>query len=244
MDNNQDMLSSVINSLGIYARIEGDNGFIYSNIPGDFKLADECKYNGNYYVSKKSDFTCNDIKYTIVSYSDVTDLKKKINEDAKTGILSLTGFKEEIKELSDNKDSFVLGMFDVDCFKSINDNYGHDIGDQVLTAVAQMFRHNIKIDDFVGRFGGDEFVFVMKNMDLDNAKERTEELNKRLNSGLHFNNNINLPLSLSIGIVEYDNDITFNENLRLADELVYLSKNQGKNRVNISSEKSHRSIKR
>lgn len=254
---NEQVMNLIIKSLGAYLIIEGNNGFRYSNIPTNFDVEkEELEYKNHFYKKIRNDFTYDNVSYDTVAFVDVTELKKsmdekfatmrqqanleiealrrEINIDDKSGVLSMTGFYENLKTVTLKGKDFVLGMFDIDDFKSLNDTFGHDVGDQALKAVAQLFKYNIKSTDFIGRFGGDEFLFVMQNTTCEQAKKRIEQLTTRMEKGLKFSDDKIIPVTLSIGLTDYDYSITARDNQKLADQLLYTSKKNGKNRITIN----------
>ena len=132
---------------------------------------------------------------------------------------------------SANKKLFFF-MLDIDKFKYINDNHGHQIGDMVIKEVSQIIKQNIRVTDLVARYGGDEFIIML--VDIPNAKVLTiaqrirssiEEKKFTTPEGKTFNTNI------SIGIAESYNDSTLETLIKKADQALYKSKNLGRNTV-------------
>lgn len=229
------LLMTIFNSMNMYVSIISDKGEVYSNLPLDFDVTnDENLYHDKYYERNDSKFTYGDTNYQIHSYKDVTSLKKAVNFDGKTGALSSVGFYKKAIETVKTNDNFVLGMLDVDNFKSFNDTYGHVIGDEVLSIIVHIFKHNVKSEDYIGRFGGDEFIFVMRHVDESIAKERLNEITTRLEKGIKLSNGKILPITLSVGIINYDYNETYQDNIKNADVLLYKSKGQGKNQITIN----------
>ena len=75
---------------------------------------------------------------------------------------------------------FAVAIADVDNFKGINDNYGHQVGDSALKRVAQILRESFRADDVVARYGGDEFAFILRTASLEGAQERLEKISKKV----------------------------------------------------------------
>lgn len=125
-------------------------------------------------------------------------------------------------------------LFDVDQFKQINDGYGHDVGDYVLTKVAREIEKHTRDKDLVVRYGGDEFLVVMPNCTPENAQRRAEAIRKSIMaSPLHIGDH-DIQVTLSIGIADQvatDADTDFSEMLQAADKAMYQSKESGRNRV-------------
>ncbi|NPA87159.1 MAG: GGDEF domain-containing protein [Epsilonproteobacteria bacterium] len=121
-----------------------------------------------------------------------------------------------------------LIMLDIDHFKQINDNYGHDKGDFVLKEVADIIRHNIRKNDYIFRWGGEEFIILLKNTDLEGGMKVVEKLKNDIES----HDFQGLKITSSFGICE-TNKIT-NDTLQKLDEALYESKRKGRNRITVA----------
>lgn len=127
-----------------------------------------------------------------------------------------------------------LVLIDVDRFKSINDNFGHSIGDQVLKSLVQTLKNNIRSSDYIARYGGDEFVVILPETDLNKAIQIAKKIRNVVNS-LKFElrkNNKTLKISCSYGIANFTDNISntidvFNG----ADEALYQAKENGKDAI-------------
>ena len=131
------------------------------------------------------------------------------------------------------RDFTTVAICDVDDFKAINDTFGHQVGDKALQLVSQILAQNSRVNDYVCRFGGDEFLIVFCGADEEIVK-------KRMASVLQSVNNIsvspNYRLSLSIGISSYKPGNTLLTIIDEADKALYVSKNSGKNTINSYSD--------
>jgi diguanylate cyclase (GGDEF)-like protein len=132
----------------------------------------------------------------------------------------------KILEQNRNRDTCIL-MMDIDDFKMINDTFGHVVGDKVLIRVANVIRKNLREIDAVGRYGGEEFLVVLKNTDLESGRLVAERIRAAVE---------NIPweekivTTISVGMIQsYDGDT--DEILSEADILLYRAKSLGKNRV-------------
>lgn len=169
--------------------------------------------------------------------------QKKLEEDEHTKILAyidpLTkllnrrGFEryaDKIISLSKRHDiNMALLYIDIDNFKDINDTYGHHVGDSFLIDIANSISKTIRNEDLIARFGGDEFVLLISK--FDNEKDLFTIANKIISSlcNITENNQLQIKATCSIGISIYDHDISLSENIRKADNKLYLAKNAGKN---------------
>ncbi|MFW5994439.1 MAG: diguanylate cyclase domain-containing protein, partial [Halanaerobiaceae bacterium] len=123
-----------------------------------------------------------------------------------------------------------LIFIDIDKFKKINDNYGHDIGDRVLESIAARIENNLKEEDLIARLGGDEFIIALSELDDKNkitevAKRLIDEIN-----GFIVIDDKKIGVSVSAGISFYPEDSIELDNLiKDADSAMYKAKNQNKN---------------
>ena len=123
-------------------------------------------------------------------------------------------------------------MMDIDHFKKMNDTYGHEAGDLVLKALAKTLSTRNRRGDFACRFGGEEFVVVMPNMELDTAYRRAEDLRKTLNSLLVPYGRHQLAITISMGIACYPSNGDNRESvLRAADRAMYAAKKAGRDHI-------------
>lgn len=132
-----------------------------------------------------------------------------------------------------NNSTFSIALFDIDHFKKFNDTYGHRHGDKVLTEVAQFVKNNIREDDTVFRYGGEEFLI---HFNKTNNKEIISRL-ERIRSGiekLKIQNDKGevTPVTASFGLAEYPtHGETPDELIENADKALYKAKNDGRNRI-------------
>jgi diguanylate cyclase (GGDEF)-like protein len=128
--------------------------------------------------------------------------------------------------------SICIMMIDLDHFKKVNDTYGHEAGDKVLKAIASTLAVETRRGDFACRYGGEEFVIVMPNMDSQPAYERAENLRNTLNS-LYIPYGIySLTITISMGIASFPaNGLTREAILRAADKAMYAAKEAGRDHI-------------
>jgi diguanylate cyclase (GGDEF)-like protein len=124
-------------------------------------------------------------------------------------------------------------MADLDHFKRVNDTYGHAAGDSVLQALGRFLRRNVREIDIIGRYGGEEFVFLLPDADKDSALRMAERLRQGL-ATLPFGE---LPgCTLSLGIATFPADaLKADDLIRLADTALYAAKQAGRNRTHVYS---------
>jgi len=134
-------------------------------------------------------------------------------------------------EISHCKD-YAIVMFDIDHFKTINDTYGHDKGDYVLQTLIQVIKNNIRKDDMIFRWGGEEFFILFKNMDLSTAFKMAEKLRKIVEN--YDFNGLKITISLSVTTANNEN---IDKVIKLLDEGLYEAKSNGRNKVIIKGDR-------
>ena len=162
--------------------------------------------------------------------------------DSLTGAMNRNAFFRSCEKIlsgqqPDGKELTWFLMLDMDCFKEINDRYGHPEGDRILKELVQKLKNNFHRDALIGRIGGDEFAL------LTHTPLSKEELELRLRHFLHQIHEIpchDFPISCSIGAQPAGNGQSIHELYRLADELLYIAKKQGKEQFVIGSSDSER----
>jgi diguanylate cyclase (GGDEF)-like protein len=127
---------------------------------------------------------------------------------------------------------FVLVLSDIDNFKRINDEYGHDCGDYVLVNMAAAIKSMLRKQDHIGRWGGEEFLFILPETDLSGGEFLSEKIRKALNEKSYEYNGIQLSVSMTFGVSQYQlSQKDIRSCLKMADEALYLGKQKGKNCV-------------
>jgi diguanylate cyclase (GGDEF)-like protein len=162
--------------------------------------------------------------------------------DALTGVLNRRGFLEQCTDSNrwamDGKPTAVM-LIDLDNFKTINDRYGHAIGDRVLKIFAETAHFNIPSSGLIGRWGGDEFVAVIYDTTREQAKFAAERMQLAFRKMTDDINGQPVKASLSIGMVfSADGSLDLSALLGQADEALYIAKELGRNRLEIASSES------
>ncbi|EQC51377.1 GGDEF domain-containing protein [Bacteriovorax sp. DB6_IX] len=169
-------------------------------------------------------------------------LNLEANTDGHTGCYNKTYFNNkidmEVKKSKVTGSPLSLIVFDLDHFKKLNDNYGHDAGDFVLKELANLIRNNgVREDDIFARYGGEEFVILLPKTNLKQSYEIAERLRKVVESHDFIYDGSKLPVTASIGVSDYRKGVSTGTDLfKRADEAVYKSKEGGRNQVNFYRE--------
>ncbi|MFZ3265469.1 MAG: GGDEF domain-containing protein [Terriglobales bacterium] len=148
--------------------------------------------------------------------------------DPLTGIPNRRSLKESLEaEISRSQRTnlpLTVMVSDVDNFKSFNTRFGHLTGDRVLMDVASLLRKNFRAGDFIVRYGGDEFVVVMPDTDMDRARAAVERLNRLIDSWNSSHQHCGYTLGLTCGLTEYVEGATVDQLIQAADLDMYFRK--------------------
>ena len=127
--------------------------------------------------------------------------------------------------LVDAKEPVAIAMLDIDYFKQVNDENGHYVGDQTLLYIGQKLSNETHDDDYVVRFGGEEFIIIFKNCDVNNACARMEQFRRDIENST----DTPVPFTVSVGVSKYTGD--FAKSIQNVDSALYKAKNTGRNKV-------------
>ena len=126
-----------------------------------------------------------------------------------------------------------LVMFDIDHFKAVNDTYGHQAGDKVIQAVAEVVREQVRDTDYPGRYGGEEFVVLLPDVDSAGAMLFAERLRQRIEALLVTYENQSIPFTISLGVADLSYPTNGHQQLiERADQALYASKEGGRKQTN------------
>ncbi len=174
----------------------------------------------------------NILEYLAIRYN-VTDHIQAINyayTDNLTGIANRNKFEEvidyELRQTKRYNFPMCLAIVDIDHFKAFNDNFGHLIGDEVLVALAQSLKKNIRETDLFARWGGEEFVILLKNTDVERSLRVLEKFRVIIENIQHDKAG---RITASFGVTEYQKGDTLDMMLQRADEALYQAKDAGRN---------------
>ncbi|RJT19286.1 GGDEF domain-containing protein [Buttiauxella izardii] len=157
--------------------------------------------------------------------------------DPLTGLYNRRGFRNRLDTILalGSGQHFVL-LLDIDHFKAYNDNYGHSMGDQALTHISAAIRDTVRSRDVVTRYGGEEFMVLLTDIDAERAMQTAERIRQRvydLKIPHLFNEDVATHVTASIGIAPLEQS-DIEEALRQADAALYRAKRQGRNSILIS----------
>lgn len=160
------------------------------------------------------------------------ELEKRANHDQLTGLLNRGCIEErlssEIKRSNRYENELSVILFDIDHFKQINDQFGHDVGDEVLKQVARRAEASIRSVDLIGRWGGEEFLVILVETDHASAKHVAENIRRLIESDVYETNK---PVTISAGVACYLKGDSSGSLVKRADIALYKAKEQGRNQV-------------
>ncbi|MDD1611583.1 MAG: diguanylate cyclase [Methylococcaceae bacterium] len=160
------------------------------------------------------------------------ELEQLSNTDALTGIanrrLLNRAFEKEIARVRRYHSKFSVIMLDVDYFKSVNDNFGHQAGDHVLHALANLIDDSIRANDLAGRWGGEEFLILCPETDLHGALQLAETIRQKTQQ---FDFGITQTITVSLGVAEYRDNHSMEDLIKIVDVALYDAKKSGRNQV-------------
>jgi diguanylate cyclase (GGDEF)-like protein len=159
------------------------------------------------------------------------ELEKLARRDALTGLHNRLALNERLREeflrMKRSSHVYTILMADVDHFKKINDNYGHETGDAVLRLLGPLLVHTVRATDFVARYGGEEFLLLLPDTSTENAIRVAEKLRQAVEAEpMPGVGNITMSIGLATAQLE---DIAEGLALKLADDALYTAKHNGRN---------------
>ena len=162
---------------------------------------------------------------------------RSAEEDALTGIGNRRLLERSLSELASAEPpiNFALVVVDIDHFKEVNDRFGHELGDLVMRAIGSILNAEVRSGQVVGRYGGDEFVFVMPGVELAAAARFAERARLRVESYPWPDMHAHLSVTISLGVAS-GSGTSWRPVLSAADEALYVAKRRGRNRVEVTRE--------
>jgi diguanylate cyclase (GGDEF)-like protein len=167
---------------------------------------------------------------------EIEFLRDQTTTDAMTSIHNYKGFCEtlglEMKRAKRYRNPLSLLFADIDHFKAVNDTFGHQAGDSVLKAVAVILKSGLRTNDYLSRYGGEEFAIILPEANIEGAFIVAERLREKISSQ-QFNYKgkiISLTMSFGVASMSSNGDISSDSLIKQADDALYKAKTQGRNR--------------
>jgi len=168
----------------------------------------------------------------IVIFENITEIQKLAYTDQLTRLANRLKIDEILERCSKSNErynrSFTIILLDIDDFKLVNDTHGHLVGDEVLKSISKILRDQTRKVDLAGRWGGEEFIIISKETDINGALILAEKIRKAVES--HCFEPV-LQQTISVGVSQYKEVDTIDSLIKRADDALYRAKANGKNRV-------------
>lgn len=163
----------------------------------------------------------------LVEYN--AQLEKQANTDTLTGLFNRRKAMDYMNLLVKNTETgFTLCICDIDFFKKVNDNYGHDFGDAVLKKIAEILKEEMQGRNLSARWGGEEFLLLFPECNGDEAYIRIEQIRRRIKDTKIGLNGQEIGVTMTFGVAEYDFSGKLEPTLKEADERLYIGKEKGR----------------
>ena len=164
------------------------------------------------------------------------DLHSQLMHDSLTGALSrrfiLENLNKQLAQLSRQPEHHLsIALMDLDHFKSVNDSYGHLVGDKVLYEFSRVVSNRVREQDYFGRFGGEEFLLILVGIDVEEAQSVLDRIREATQQQVFSYNNEDIPLTVSIGCTQAHPNEKVDTLIGRADSALYQAKQIGRNRV-------------
>lgn len=156
------------------------------------------------------------------------------SHDPLTGLLNRRCFLETIEMTQEGKlEQAAVILVDIDYFKTVNDKYGHPVGDMILKEVSSVLMEHIKDEDLAARWGGEEFLLFIHNTSAEEAYSLAEIIRKDIEDMMIKVNDLHIQTTASFGVapINYENNLIFSSAYKAADLALYSAKDQGRNCV-------------
>ena len=167
--------------------------------------------------------------------NELTETSELVRHDQLTGALNRKGLEEaldrELARSQRRKTSICVALLDVDNFKSLNDTYGHQTGDEALIHLARVIRETMRPHDTLVRYGGEEFLIILPDTPLPDAVSALTRLQRELTKRFFLHQNEKLLITFSAGVTAFRAEEQRNDAIARADAAMYQAKKSGKNRV-------------
>ena len=178
---------------------------------------------------------CEQIALIIYNLKLQDSLRMESIQDPLTGLYNRRYFEEQIQQAIQKAkrydDSFSIMLLDIDHFKLINDQYGHLAGDKVLQYLSNKMKLFFRESDIIGRWGGEEFIIILKEISAEDLLNKAEKLRQDVESFTIDLDRATTSLTISIGIAMFTNQTDKEQIINNADKALYKAKNEGRNKV-------------
>lgn len=166
---------------------------------------------------------------------NLLEIQKDKDIDFLTGILNRRGFNQEIQKIENEYEIFdnnyAVVFFDLDHFKDVNDNYGHECGDVILSTFAKLLKQLTRVEDVVARYGGEEFIALIHYEDNEELEKYVTRVKYMVNKNLFKYKDLRIKITFSAGVALREKYASYDETISKADTILYEAKSGGRNRI-------------
>jgi len=167
--------------------------------------------------------------------TELLEMGEKVHEDHLTGILNRRGldnaFEREASRAIRHQASLCFALLDIDNFKQLNDTHGHKVGDDALVYLVESVKDTTRPEDIVSRYGGEEFVILLPNTNLEEAIHILSRIRRNLTKKFFLHENKRLLITFSAGVAQLQPGESQESIFKRADEALYRAKRSGKNQI-------------
>ncbi len=173
--------------------------------------------------------------FRLASITQEQELEKLANTDSLTGLYNRRRMQEILESQkslsSQNRSGFALIFVDIDHFKKFNDTYGHSCGDYILCEVASFMRNHLRQGNALARWGGEEFLIMLPNTDIREARTIAEKIRKAIAEERFHLAGQKFSVTMTFGLTQHENNDSIDNSLKRADDALYQGKKAGRNLV-------------
>lgn len=203
----------------------------------EYRPAEVTRFLASFFVTILLGFIAELFRYR--SHSDLDTINQKNQElvltNQMTGLLNRRFIDSVfVPQLYEQKNLLPVGIIlaDIDHFKLVNDQYGHDVGDEVIIEVSKMLKTLVRTSDAVVRYGGEEFLVLLPNATLEQATRVANKIHEQINANkTSFSTSEQIETTLSFGVSSCFSAEDFDNTIKRADKQLYRAKEQGRNQV-------------
>lgn len=160
-----------------------------------------------------------------------SQLEKQANTDTLTGLFNrrkAIEYMNEVVKTPEVYGSFCICICDIDFFKKVNDNYGHDFGDEVLKKVSEILKEEVQGRNFAARWGGEEFLLLFPQSNGDEAYIKLEKIRRKIKDMRICKGDLSVGITMTFGLAEYDFFHGLEATIKEADQKLYMGKERGR----------------
>ncbi len=158
------------------------------------------------------------------------ELQKLVERDPLTNLYNRRSCHNLLEMLEEKNETYCAIMCDIDLFKKVNDNFGHDVGDYVLVEISRLLQENVEGTGFASRWGGEEFLLIYR-LDFEKTVEKARKLQQSIRDFAFCYQDIGMNVTMTFGIAEGTKGVPYEDVIKEADEKLYVGKKNGRDQI-------------